>query len=135
MRALPLDDGAERTKQILERCAGGILSPLVEVGRLDRAYVDRQAGVFESHGNQDAALGRIARLAANPAGGHGCRGPDHQHGIGRLQLRVDLVVELLAGINRRIPPDRPALRLDRGHERRDARLVAAGVGNEHVGHA
>src|ERR1022692_2833647 len=135
MRALTLDDGTQRTKQFLERCAGGVLSPLVEVRGLNRPYIDRQASVFESHRDPDAALSRIARLAAYPAGGHGCRGPDHQHGTGRLELRVDLVVKLLAGSNRRVPPNGPALRLDRGHERRDARLVAAGVGNEYVGHA
>src|SRR6202034_1945439 len=97
--------------------------------------IDRQTSVFESHRHQDAALSGIARLAAHPARGDGRWGPDYQHGAGRLELGVDLVVKLLPSVNRRVPPDRPALRLDRGHEWRDARLIAAGVGNEDVGHS
>ena len=80
---------------------------------MDRAHVDRQAGVVKSHRDQDAALGGVARLAAYPAGGHGGRGPDHEDGRGGLELRVDLAVELLAGRDLRVPPDRPALRLNR----------------------
>src|SRR6185437_2035807 len=58
----------------------------------------------------------------------------HHHRLGGIDFRVDLVVESLARRDLRIPPHRPALRLDRGDQRRDARLVGAGVGNEDVSH-
>src|SRR5580765_125163 len=103
-RALALDYGTERAQQILERSTGWVLAPLVEVCGLYRAHVDRQARVLETHRHEDAALCRVARFTAYPAGGHGGRSPDHQYGIGRLQLRVDLVIELLAGVNGRVPP-------------------------------
>ena len=47
----------------------------------------------------------------------------------------DLVVELLPGVDFRVPPDCPAFRLDRSHERRNASFVAASIRNENVSHA
>ncbi len=39
------------------------------------------------------------------------------------------------GANLRVPPDRPAVRLDRCHKRGDACFVAASIGDENVGHS
>ena len=102
---------------------------------MQHAHIERELGAAETHGHQDAALSARARLAAHPARFHRMWGPDHQDGGRILEFRGDLVVEILAGGDLRIPPDRPALRLDRRDQRRDERLVAAGVGNEDVGHA
>ena len=74
------DHGAERAQHFLERRAPGVFAPVVEVGRMQGAHVHGQAGLFESHRNQDAPIGGLARLAAHPAGGHRSRGPDDQHG-------------------------------------------------------
>src|SRR5688572_673808 len=102
---------------------------------MQRTHVDREARALKAHRNEDAALHRVARLAAHPAGLHRSRGPDDKDGSGDLEFRGDLAVEFLTRRDLRVPPDRPALRLDRGHQWRNARLVAAGVGNENVGHA
>jgi hypothetical protein len=108
--------------------------PAIQVRRVKRAHVDRQTCAIEAHGNEDAAISAFARLAAYPARLHRNGRPDHQHGGGRLELRGDLAVELLSWIDRRVPPYRPALRLDCCDQRCDARLVAAGVGNKDIGH-
>ena len=52
-----------------------------------------------------------------------------------FELARDQRVELLARRDLRIPPDRPALRLDGRDEWRDASLVAAGIRNEDVSHS
>ena len=48
------------------------------------AHVDRQAGGVEAHGDEDAALDRLARLAAYPARLDRLRGPDDHHGRASL---------------------------------------------------
>ena len=103
---------------------------------MEGAHIDGQARAVKAHRDEDAALGRLARLAAHPARLHRVGRPDHQHGLGDLELRGRSgASKSCPVVDLRIPPDRPALRLDRGDQRRDARLVAAGVGNEDVGHA
>ncbi len=101
----------EGSREVLERCAAGVLVPRVEIDRVDRAHVHRQASRIEPHGHEDVAVGGFARLATHPAGAdRGCR-PDHDHRCGRQQFGFDLVVELLPGVDFRVPPDCPALRL------------------------
>jgi hypothetical protein len=128
------DHRGQRTQEFLRLRTLRIVAPAVDIGRVDRAHVHRQARLFESHRDKDAPLGCFARFAADPARRHRRRGPYHQHGLGRIDLRLDLVVELLPRRDFRIPPDRPALRLDCRHQRCHARLVAAGVGNENISH-
>ncbi|HET9835948.1 MAG TPA: hypothetical protein VFP88_06365, partial [Rhodanobacteraceae bacterium] len=93
---------------------GRVFAPVVEIGGVDRAHVHWQTRLLEPHRHQDAAIGRLARLATHPARRHRRRRPDHQHCPRRGNLRVDLIVEFLARRDLRIPPHRPALRLDRG---------------------
>ena len=126
---------AQRPQQRLERRALGVVAPAVHVGRVDRTHVHRQPGAVEACRHQRAKVGRFACFTADPARRHRRRRPDHEHSLGGLQLFLDLVVELLARVDLRVPPDRPALRLDRRDQRRDASLVAAGIRNEDVSHS
>ena len=50
-----------------ERRALAILGPVVEIGAVDGAEVERQARALKAHRHQDAAVDRIAGLAADPA--------------------------------------------------------------------
>jgi hypothetical protein len=102
---------------------------------MDGAHVHGQPGALEAHGDENPAVGGLARLTAHPAGPDRGRGPDHEHDRCLLQFSVDLAVELLTGIDFRVPPDRPALGLDGADQRRDSRLVEAGVGNKDISHA
>ena len=90
------------------------------------------AWLLEAHRDQHATVGRIARLAAHPARFHRVRGPDHDQGPGGFQLARDQRVEFLARGDVGIPPHRPALRLQRRHQRRHPVAIVAGVGNEDV---
>ena len=134
-RAVALDNCADRAEDFLGLRAAGILPPIIEVGGMKRAHIDRQAGGFEAHRDEDAAVRPLSRLATYPARRHRIRRPDDQDDGGGLEFRRDLAVKLLARVDLRVPPHAPTLRLDRCHQRRDARLVAAGVRNEDVGHA
>src|ERR1700722_1459246 len=101
---------------------------------MKRAHVDRQLRALKTDRDEDAAFSPLARLSAHPSRFHRIRGPDDEDGGSDLQFRDDLPVELLAGTDLRVPPDRPAGRLDCGDQRRDTRLVLASVGDEDVTH-
>ena len=125
----------DRAHDFPEQRARGHVARLAQVRGVVGAEVDRQARGPELHRHQDASIGAVAGLAAHPAGFHGVGCPDDQHGAGALEFVGDHPVELLAGHDRRVPPHRPSLRLERGDDGRDARLVAAGVRDEDVRHA
>ena len=103
------DRRLERAQQLLAWPAGGIAAPAVEIGRVDRAHVERQAGRVESGRDQDAAIGRLARLAAHPARRDRRRRPDHDDRAGLGEFGGDLVVEFLAGGDCPDPTRRPPL--------------------------
>ena len=126
---------AERAQEILALRAGGALAPAIEVGRVDRAHVDWQAGAVETDRHQHPAVSGFPGFATHPARRHRLGRPDDQHGAGRGELGADLVVEFLAGSNVGVPPDGPPLGLDRGDERCDECFVGAGVGDEDIGHS
>src|SRR2546430_14348298 len=90
-------------------------STLFPYTTLFRSRIDRQAGAFKAHRNEDAAIRPLSRLAAPPARRHRIRRPDHQDGGGGLEFRRDEAVKLLAGVDFRVPPYGPTLRLDRRH--------------------
>ena len=133
-RRADVDQRFDGAQQVLDLLAAGIDPGIVEIDGMKRAHIDGQCRALESDGHEDAAISRVARLAAHPARFHGGWGPDHEDGGCDFELGGDQAVELLARNDLRVPPDRPALRLDRGDQRRDSRLVAAGIGNEDVGH-
>ena len=125
---------ASALQHLLHLRASGADVRRVDVDGLQRARVDRQRRAVEAYRHQDAAVGGLARLATHPPRLDRIRGPHHQHRIGGGQFGVDQAVELLAGRDRRVPPDRPAASLDRSHQRRHARPVPARVGDEDIGH-
>ena len=110
-----------------------VAAPLVEVDRVHGAKVDRQLRVLEPHRHQHAAVRGVARLAAHPARIDRARRPDHDQRAGALELARNQRVELIARRNLRVPPDGPALRLERSHERGDQGFVLPRIGNENVG--
>src|SRR5882762_8887298 len=67
-RALASNHGAERANHFLELRTPRILPPVIEVGRMKRAYVDRQVCALKANWDEDAALSSLARLATHPAG-------------------------------------------------------------------
>ena len=87
----------------------------------------------EAHRDQRAAVGGIARLAAHPARVDRAGRPDDDDRARALELAGDQRVEFLAGRDLGIPPDGPALGLERGHERRHENFVVACVRDEDVG--
>ena len=97
--------------------------PNVEVGRMNRAYIDRQASIVEADRYQHAAIRGVARLALTQRESTDDGGPDHDHRAGPLQFRADQRVELVTGRDFRVPPHRPALRLQRRTQGRDSRLI------------
>ncbi len=120
--------------QLLERPAVPVLVPPVQIGGVDGHGVDRQLRLVEAHRHQHVALGAEPGFPPHPTRSRRRGRPDHDDGLGCLDLVADQLVELLAGRDRRVPPHRPALRLQRGDKRRDARLVRPRIGNEDVGH-
>ena len=58
----------ERAQQLLKRHARGILTPGVEVGRVQAARIDRQAGILEAHRHENAPIGGLTGFAAHPSG-------------------------------------------------------------------
>ena len=129
-----VDQIAERSQHLLDRLATGVERAIVEIRRMQRAHIDWQARAIKAHGHQNAAISRFARLTTHPTGLNRLRAPDDQNGSGGPELGSDLPVEFLTGHDFRVPPNRPTPLLDRGHERRNARLVASGIGYEDVGH-
>ena len=57
----------ERLAQRAKQRALAIFCPAVEVGAVDGTEVERQPGTVEAYRHQDAAIGSVARLAADPA--------------------------------------------------------------------
>src|SRR5580658_11214650 len=104
---LPGNAGAECAHHFLCLRTPRIVAPVVEVGRVKCAYIDRQVGALEANGDEDAALSAFARLTTHPAGLHRIWSPDHQDGGSDLEFCGDPAVEFLAGKDLRVPPDRP----------------------------
>src|SRR5437879_8519583 len=69
-RALPSNHGAERANHFLDLRTPRILLPVIKVGRMKRAYVDRQVCALKANWDEDAALSSLARLTTHPAGFH-----------------------------------------------------------------
>jgi hypothetical protein len=59
---------------------------IIDVRRMKRAHVDRQRRIIETHGDEDAAVGRLSRLAADPAGLDRIGCPDDQHRGGEIAI-------------------------------------------------
>jgi len=100
------DHRSQREQARLRRRARRVLAPVIQVGGVDRADVERQPRLLETHWHQHAAISCTTRLAAHPARHHRSRRPHHHHRLRRHQLGVDLVVEFLAGTHLRSPRGR-----------------------------
>ena len=130
-----LQQQAEGAHDLLECGTAARAGVIIEVDGMKSPEIDRQRGLAESHGHEDAAVCSVAGFPADPSGLNGILGPDDEH-RGRLrELHGNRPIELLARRDRGIPPDGPAVGLQRRHERRDPVPVAARVGDEDVCHA
>jgi hypothetical protein len=69
------------------------LVPAVDVNSVQSTEVDRQDRAVEACRNELPVVGRLARLATDPAGIDRHRRPDNEHGGGICKLGGDLPVE------------------------------------------
>ena len=127
---LGLESLAERT----EGLAFTVLAPAIEIGGVNSAEIDRQAGVVESNRHQHATVGPVARLAPDPARIDRTLRPHDNQRLRLVELAGDQRVEFLARRDRRVPPDRPTLGFKRGDERSDKCFVVSRIRDENIGH-
>src|SRR5262249_24556678 len=108
---------------------------IAEIRGLHLPVSERLLDRFDQDRRQAAVVDPFPRLVAHELRGDGRLRPEHDDAAGRVQLLLNVVVEVLADRNVPIPPDRPAARLERGCHEPRACFVLARVTQEDVRHA
>jgi hypothetical protein len=104
----PLQNQADSGEKPGERTVVASRQPCRQVGGLNRAVERRELDVTDLRWNQDAtAICGIRFAEDRPACDRGVR-PEHDDTAGQPQLTLDFEPPVLARIELRIPPDRPA---------------------------
>lgn len=124
-----LHDGGEQVVK-----TAFLLRPAAEVYRVQLAEPHRRLGIVEAHRNQLADLSRLARLVAHPMAFHTFAGPCDDAGPGRIELRLDIVGEIVPAGQVPVPPDRITGVFERLCQPFDLRAIRPGVGEEDIGH-
>jgi hypothetical protein len=107
-----------------------ICRPARQVGRLGASERQRWGHVVYAYRHQNPALPCLFRLGSYPVGLHRIGRPHHDHGLGRVQLRLDGTIKRRAGLDLAIPPHRQASRFQRPNERLHAFPILRSVGQK-----